>query len=163
MHKLEEVKARRQTIGAIKCIWTTKSGTLLSFLFGRKISFIEISARTIHFPKKSNNFTAQVWISPKLTRVNPSLVLTCARLHVQYGAGNCKNGAYCRFDHWIVKSQVHLHKNFPRKCCFPRYFQNIHTARVPSSPSFLLQDEVKGAHFDFDRCITGITLTAKQA
>ena len=27
-----------------------KSGTLLSFLFGRKISFIEISARTIHFP-----------------------------------------------------------------------------------------------------------------
>ena len=25
-----------------------------------------------------------------LTRVNPSLVLTCARLHVQYGAENCK-------------------------------------------------------------------------
>ena len=26
-----------------------------------------------------------------LTRVNPSLFLTCARLHFQYGAGNCKN------------------------------------------------------------------------
>ena len=25
-----------------------------------------------------------------LTRVNPSLILTCARLHFQYGAGNCK-------------------------------------------------------------------------
>ena len=42
-----------------------KSGTLLSFLFGRKISFIEISARTIHFPYKSNNFTAYVRVSPK--------------------------------------------------------------------------------------------------
>ena len=65
VHKLEEVKARRQTIGAIKCILTTKSGTLLSFLFGKKISFIEISARTIHFPKKLNSFTTYVRVSPK--------------------------------------------------------------------------------------------------
>ena len=29
-----------------------------------------------------------------LTRVNPSLVLTCVRLHFQYGAGNCKKVYY---------------------------------------------------------------------
>ena len=96
MHKLEEVKAKRQTIGAIKCIWTTKRSTLLSFLFGGKISFIEILARTNHFLKNRTklfyclctNFTKSS--HRDLKRVNPSLVLTCARLHFQYGAGNCK-------------------------------------------------------------------------
>ena len=48
-------------------------------------------------------------------------------------AGDKIHGAYCRFDHWIVKSRVHLHKNFPRNCHFLRYFQNIHTTSVPSS------------------------------
>ena len=38
MHKLDEVKARRQTIGTIKCIWKTKRGTLLSLLFWRKLA-----------------------------------------------------------------------------------------------------------------------------
>ena len=94
MHKLEEVKAQRQTIGAIKCIWTTKSSTLLSFLFGRKISFIEISARTNHFLKNQTilllTYGFHQKLSQRLKRVNPSLILTCARLHFQYGAGNCK-------------------------------------------------------------------------
>ena len=82
-----------------------------------------------------------------------SIIAACGKIH----------GAYCRFDHWTVKSQVHLYENFPRNCCFSRYFQNIHTTSVPSSLLFLLQDEVNAAHFDFDRCITGITMTAKQA
>ena len=94
MHKLEEVKAQRQTIGAIKCIWTTKSSTLLSFLFGRKISLLRfwlgptISLKIEQFYCSCTNFTKSS--HRDLKRVNPSLVLTCAQLHFQYGAGNCK-------------------------------------------------------------------------
>ena len=40
-----------------------------------------------------------------LTRVNPSLVLTCARLHFQYGAGNCKK-VYC-FSGIIFQDYLH--------------------------------------------------------
>ena len=57
-----------------------------------------------------------------------SIIAACGKIH----------GAYCCFDHWTVKNQVHLYENFPRNCCFSRYFQNIHTTSVPSSLLFLL-------------------------
>ena len=57
-----------------------------------------------------------------------SIIAACSKIH----------GACCRFDHWTVKSQVHLHQNFPQNYCFPRFFQNIHTASVSSSLLFLL-------------------------
>ena len=57
-----------------------------------------------------------------------SIIAACGKIH----------SAYCCFDHWTVKNQVHLYENFPRNCCFSRYFQNIHTTSVPSSLLFLL-------------------------
>ena len=47
-----------------------------------------ISLKIEQFYCSCTNFTKSS--HRDLKRVNPSLVLTCARLHFQYGAGNCK-------------------------------------------------------------------------
>ena len=40
MHKLEEAKAHRRTIGAIKCIWTTKAAHCFPFFLGEKLALL---------------------------------------------------------------------------------------------------------------------------
>ena len=93
----------------------------------RRIEWKRVQQHEERFSRSQDNATLSNWPSI-LSNLGyfcevRSKIATCGKIH----------GAYCRLDYLIDKSQVHLHLNFLRKCCFPRYFQNIHTTSVSSS------------------------------
>ena len=102
VHKLEEAKAHRRTIGAIKCIWTTKAAHCFPFFLGEKLALLRFWLGPSIFLKNwtilLSTYECHQKCSPIFNTSQPqprSQVYTVANM-VQYGAGNCKK-VYSQF------------------------------------------------------------------